>query len=170
MLLLWLATAVSFPIGGGAAYAVFGRVSDGARGLGAGLVTGAVIGAAQWLVLRQAVPLSAMWIAATASGLSAGLALGVAVFGTGTELTGLLYRAACAGALVGILQGMVLRSHVPGSIWWVLVVAAGWMAAWAITRSVGVDLSKGWTVFGISGAAVFALLSGLSLFWLLGRR
>ncbi len=31
-------------------------------------------------------------------------------------------------------------------------------------------LSKGWAVFGISGAAVFALISGATLVWLVGHR
>lgn len=168
--LLWLVTALSFPIGGTAAFAVFGRVSDPARGLGGGLITGAVIGAAQWLVLRQWVAVSPLWIAATAAGLGAGLALGIAAFGTGNELVPLLTRAACAGALIGVLQWMVLRPVVPGSVWWVLVVAVGWKIGWAVTRAAGIDLSKGWTVFGSSGAVAFALLSGLALLWLLGRR
>jgi hypothetical protein len=169
-LLLWLITAVSFPIGGTAAFAVFGRVSDPARGLGGGLITGGVIGVAQWLVLRQTVAVGPVWIAATAAGLGVGLALGIAAFGAGTELVPLLARAACAGLVIGVLQWMVLRPAVPGSLWWVLVVAAGWEVGWAVTRAIGVDLSKGWTVFGSSGAVAFALLSGLAMLWLLGRR
>lgn len=39
-----------------------------------------------------------------------------------------------------------------------------------VTRAVGVELSKGWTVFGLSGAAVFAAFSGLALAWLLRGR
>lgn len=50
---------------------------------------------------------------------------------------------------------------------WVVVVAIGWALGWTVTRAAGVDLSRGWIVFGASGALAFAALTGLVLLWLL---
>lgn len=69
-----------------------------------------------------------------------------------------------------MFQGALLRQHVSPAWWWVPAIGISWGAGWTITRLVGVDLSKGWAVFGISGAAAFAALSGLALTWLLKFR
>lgn len=168
--LKWLLTMISFPIGGGVAFALAGSVTGTARGAIAGAIAGAVIGAGQWFLLRQAIPITALWIPASAIGLSAGLALGVALLGTKTDALTLLLRAAVTGTVLGAFQWVLLRQHLSPAGWWVPVIAVGWAAGWTITRLVGVDLSKGWAVFGISGAAAFAALSGLALTWLLKFR
>lgn len=168
--LKWLLTMIGFPIGGGIASALVGSVTGPGRGAVAGIIAGAVVGAAQWLVLRQALPISALWIPATAVGLSAGLALGVAVLGTKTVGLALLLRAAVTGIVLGVFQWVLLRQHLALAGWWVPAIAIGWTAGWTLTRTVGVDLSRDWAVFGISGAAVFAALSGLALTWLLKFR
>lgn len=161
---------ISFPIGGGVAFALVGSVTGPGRGAIAGAIAGAVVGAAQWLLLRQAIPVTTLWIPATAIGLCAGLALGVAVLGTETDAFALLLRAAVTGIVLGGLQWVLLQQHLSMAGWWVPAIATGWAAAWTITRIVGVDLSKGWAVFGISGAAAFAALSGFVLTWLLKFR
>jgi CDP-diglyceride synthetase len=42
----------------------------------AGAATGAVVGAAQWLVLSRRLPLSPWWVAATSVGAAVGMAFG----------------------------------------------------------------------------------------------
>jgi hypothetical protein len=42
--------------------------------------------------------------------------------------------------------------------------------AWITTKSVGVDLSKGYAVFGASGALMFQGLTGTALYLLLRPR
>lgn len=100
------------------------------------------------------------------AGLSLGLALATGVLGLRTDPLPLAMHGALTGAGVGALQWVFLRQQVTMAGWWVLVVAACWALGWLVTRAVGVDLSKGWPVFGISGAAVFAALTGLGLLWL----
>ena len=168
--LQWLLTAFSFPVGGGLAFALYGLPISTVGGASHGVVAGMVIGVAQWLVLRQAVPVSALWVLASAVGLAVGLPLRVNILGTGTDLVGVAYRAVFTGAVLGVFQWMILRPHVPLALWWVPTVAIGWGLGSAITRAVGVDLSEGWAVFGISGAGGFVLLSGLSLVWMLSGR
>src|ERR687897_2232428 len=71
-----LAALLGFPIGGYVANLIVGAVDSVAAAIAGGLVAGAVIGAAQWLALRQFIPW--LWIAATSLGMGAGLAVGAA--------------------------------------------------------------------------------------------
>jgi hypothetical protein len=83
---------VGFPIGGSAAYLLLGPVEAvGTAALG-GAVTGAAVGAAQWLVLRRRLPLSGLWAAATSAGMAVGMTLGQAVLGDDTATVPLLLR------------------------------------------------------------------------------
>src|SRR4051812_33999042 len=97
--LWWTAGFVAFPIAGVAGGLVAGRVDDPTAAGLAGLVTGAVVGAGQWLASRgrlRPVP----WIVATALGMGGGLLLGATVVGFRTSLTDV--------ALMGALSGVVL--------------------------------------------------------------
>jgi hypothetical protein len=165
--LTWLLTFVAFPAGGGLAYALVRSVDGVADGAIAGAVTGAVIGIAQWFALRRSVPIDAWWIAASSLGMAAGLALGIAVMGTGTGGQELALRGAITGAAVGLAQWLILREHAAGAGWWALAVPLAWALGWTVTRAFGVDLSYGWAVFGSSGAIVFAALTGGVLMLLL---
>lgn len=161
--LLWLLAFLGFPIGGAVAYSLVGAVDIPARAALAGLVTGVVIGLAQWLVLRQALPLNPGWIVITGMGTAVGLAAGVALFGTETAGNTLLLRAALTGLIIGIAQWLLLREHITMNGWWLLVIAGGWAIAWAVTRAFGVNLTRHWSVFGASGAIVFQLLTAVVL-------
>lgn len=166
----WGATFLGFPLGGLAGWALAGAVVTPLDGALAGAATGAVIGAAQWLALRPRLALTPWWIAATAAGMSGGLALGVALLGMDTEGVGLLLRGLLTGAAIGSAQWLLLRRVVAGAALWPLVVGLGWGIGWAVTRAVGVDLTLHWPVFGSTGACVFQLLTGLALAWMLSRR
>jgi hypothetical protein len=165
--LKWLLTALSFPVGGGVAFALAGSATSPLKGALAGAIAGAVIGIAQWLVLRQFLSSGVFWILASGIGLAAGLGLGLAVLGARTDTVTLLLRAALTGAVIGLLQWLLLRQEFAMAGWWILAMTIFWVLGWAITRAVGVDLSKGWAVFGISGAIVFAALSGILVVWLI---
>lgn len=165
----WAIAFLGFPLGGLAAWALIGPVATPLAGALSGALTGAILGSVQWLALRRRLPLSLWWVAATALGMAAGIALGVALFGTDTEGAALLLRGLLAGASVGAAQSLVLREHSSRAPAWAITVALGWVLGWMITRSAGVDLSQQWTVFGSSGAVVFQLLAGLVLRWMLRR-
>lgn len=102
--LKWMLTLLAFPIGGGLAYLLVRSMEGVAKAAIGGVVTGLVLGTAQWLVLRQVIALSSWWIVATAIGLGAGLALSVAAAGTSVELRPLIVRAVLTGGLLGIAQ------------------------------------------------------------------
>ncbi len=160
---LWFLAFLGFPIGGLLANRVIGPVNSIQNAILAGLITGAVIGLAQWLVLRQAFDLSPLWIVATAIGMAAGLAFGTGVLGTETVGTSLLIRAVITGLTIGLAQWLLLRMHIPANGWWIVVIAVGWVIGWFTTRAVGVDLTPLWTVFGASGAIIFQILTAVAL-------
>ena len=163
---LWawpLASLLGFPIGGWIANAVVGPVDSVGAALAGGLLAGAVIGAAQWLALRNVVPW--LWIAATGLGMSAGLAVGAAVVDYGIDRGDLMIMGALTGVGVGGLQALVLaRQRIPGAGWWAAVNPPAWALAWLVTSYVITgNVDERFTNFGASGTLLYALLTGLLL-------
>ncbi len=164
---LWGLAFLGFPLGGLAGHALTGGVSTPIAGALAGAATGANIGVLQWLVLRRRLALPAGWIVATAVGMAAGLALGVALFGIDSAGLALQARALTTGAGIGLAQAWMLRPITRLAPLWAAVVTAGWAVGWTITRAAGVELAPNWAVYGSTGAWAFQLLTGLTLAWLL---
>ena len=165
----WGAAFVGFPIGGAAATLLVGPIESVGAALIAGAVAGGVIGAAQWLVLRRRIPLSALWVAATAGGMAVGMALGQVLLGDNTTMQPLLLRGLVVGAAIGAAQVALLRGILPTPTVWAAVVTLGWPLAWAVSAAIGLDLTRNWAVFGASGALFFQLATGLTLAYLLRR-
>jgi hypothetical protein len=165
----WGAAFLGFPIGGAAATVLVGPIESVGAALIAGAVAGGVIGAAQWLVLRRRIPLSALWVAATAGGMAVGMALGQVLLGDSTAMQPLLLRGLVVGTAIGAAQAMLLRGIVPVPMTWAVVVALGWPLAWAVSAAIGLDLTRNWAVFGASGALILQLATGLALAYLLRR-
>jgi hypothetical protein len=165
----WGAAFLGFPIGGAAAMLLVGPIESVGTALIAGAVAGGVIGAAQWLVLRRRIPLSALWVAATAGGMAVGMALGQVLLGDSTTMQPLLLSGLVVGAAVGAAQVGLLRGILPTPTMWAVVVTLGWPLAWAVSAAIGLDLTRNWAVFGSSGALFFQLATGLALAYLLRR-
>lgn len=111
-----------------------------------GAMEGAVVGASQWLVVRQV--LSALharvWIAATALGAAAAWALGMlpstimTIAGstgpqsappdipTAAQVGLAAALGAVAGAVLAVFQWRALRRHVRHAIWWIPANAVAW--------------------------------------------
>ncbi len=164
--LFWGLAFLGFPIAGVLANLV-GGVTTPLRAILASAIAGATLGLVQWLVLRSRLPLSFWWMVATSIGMSTGLAIGTVFLGSETAGNELLWRAAITGFCIGMAQWVILRQVSPQSVIWIGVVCLGWMLGWFITRSVGVDLSFKWAVFGSTGAWAFQFLTGLALYFLL---
>ena len=166
--LFWGLAFLGFPIAGLLAN-LFGAVTTPVRAVLAGAIAGATLGLVQWLILKSQLPLSIWWAVATSIGMAVGLAIGTVFLGSETAGDELLWRAAITGLCIGIAQYIVLRQvlPLPQSVIWIGVVAVGWALGWFVTRSAGIDLSPKWSVFGISGALTFQLLTGLALYFLL---
>jgi hypothetical protein len=158
-----LACLLGFPIGGLIANVVVGPIDSFGAALAGGLLAGVVIGAAQWLAVRQLVPL--VWIAATGVGMAAGLAVGAAVVDYGIDRGDLMIMGALTGLGVGGLQALVLaQRRIAGAVWWAAVNPPAWALAWLVTSYVITgNVDERFTNFGASGTLVYAILTGLLL-------
>lgn len=158
--LRWLASFVGFPLGGLAAMVLTGPVDSLPSALGGGLVTGAVLGAVQAWALRADRRTATAWVAATAVGLSVGLAVGSSIVDYGTSAGDLAIQGLASGALVGLAQGLVLRTRVGRiAVLWPAYLAGAWALGWTITTAVGVEVEDQFTVFGAAGAITVAALT-----------
>src|SRR5689334_25377678 len=100
----WGAAFLGFPIGGAAATLLVGPIETVGAAVIAGAAAGGVIGGAQWLVLRRRLPLSALWVPATAGSMALGMALGHVLLGDATTQLPLLLRGLIVGAVIGAAQ------------------------------------------------------------------
>ena len=167
--LFWVVAFLSFPIAGLLANLV-GSVTTPLRAVIAGAIAGATLGLIQWLVLKSRLPLLTIWwVVATSVGMAVGLALGTAFLGSETAGNELLWRGAITGLCIGVAQWIVLRQvlPLPQSVIWIGILSLGWALGWYVTRAAGIDLSPKWSVFGVSGALTFQLLTGVALYFLL---
>ena len=168
--LVWMLTFLGFPIGGALALLLVGSIDGAADAALGGGVAGAVIGVAQWLVLRGRLGMTPLWIAATALGLALGAGVGAALTGTGTTIGDLLVTGLVSGVAVGLPQGALLGRRVQVVGLWTLVVALAWPFGWTVTWAVGIDVGRGYAVFGSSGALVFAANTGAAMLLILRGR
>lgn len=169
--LWWVLAFLGFPLGGLLAFLLVGSVEGVLSGALGGVLAGAVIGAAQWLVLRRYLRVGPAWILATALGVAIGDALGALLIDAGTGLDALLVTGLATGVAVGLLQwGLALRNRLPLGSVWAPVVAIAWPVGWTVTRAIGVDVERGYYVFGASGALVFATITGLAMLLMLRGR
>ena len=167
--LFWVLAFLSLPIAGLLANLI-GPVTTPVRAVIAGAIAGATLGLIQWLVLKSRLPLLTIWwVVATSVGMAVGLAIGTAFLGSETAGNELLWRGAITGLCIGVAQWIVLRQvlPLPQSVIWMGILSLGWALGWYVTRAAGIDLSPKWSVFGVSGALTFQLLTGLALYFLL---
>jgi hypothetical protein len=168
--LWWILAFLGFPLGGQLALLVVGSMEGVVSGALGGALAGAVIGAAQWLVLRRYMRVGPEWVLATALGVAIGDALGALLTGAGTGIGALLITGLATGVAVGLLQWWLLRDRVLLASLWPPVVAIAWPLGWTVTWAAGVDVERGYYVFGASGALVFAAITGLAMLLMLRGR
>jgi hypothetical protein len=150
---------VSLPIAGFIADLVVNGVDSVGTALAAGVIAGAIIGAAGWFVLRKYV--SWLWIPATTAGMAVGLAVGAALVDYGISRGDVVLIGAVTGLGVGTLQALVIARHkIPGAFWWAVVNPPAWALGWLVTSYViTTNVKEQFAVFGASGAIVFGLLT-----------
>ena len=155
----WLLTALAFPPSGLVAHLVAGRVDSVPAAVLNGVIAGAGIGAAQWALLRRR-GVSVTWIAATATGLGAGLAVGAAMVSYRTDIASLMVMGVVSGLAVGIAQGATL-GDAKRTLGWSTANAALWALGWTVTTAGGIDVSQQWPVFGAYGCLTLASLQSI---------
>jgi len=161
---LWpVAILIGFPIGGYVADLVVDGVDSMGAAIAAGLITGAIIGAAEWFALRRWV--SWLWIPATTAGMALGLAAGAAFVDYGIDRGDLAIMGAVTGLGVGVIQALVLaRPQVSSAVWWAIANPPVWALGWWVSSYViARNIAERFPIFGASGALVFGLLTWLLL-------
>jgi hypothetical protein len=161
---LWMvAILVSLPIAGYIADLLLDGVDSVGAALAGGLIVGAVVGAAEWFVLRQRV--SWRWIPATIAGMAVGLVAGAALVDYGIGRGDLALMGAVTGLAVGTMQALVLaRDRIPGAVWWAVANPPAWAVGWVVSSYViSRNIDERFAIFGASGALVFGLLTWLLL-------
>jgi hypothetical protein len=161
---LWpVAVLLGFPIGGLIADLVVNGVDSVRAALAAGVIAGAIIGAAEWFALRKWV--SWLWIPATSVGMALGLAAGAALVDYGTERGDVVLLGAVTGVGVGVCQALALvRDRIPGAYWWAIANPPAWALGWLVTSYVITsNVKEQFTNFGASGTLVFGVLTWLVL-------
>jgi len=165
--LWWMLAFLGFPLGGLLALVLVGSMEGVVSGALGGALAGAVIGAAQWLVLRRYMRVGPEWVLATALGVAIGDALGALLTGAGTSIGALLIIGLATGVAVGLLQWGLLRGRLLLASLWPPVVAIAWPVGWTVTWAFGIDVERGYYMFGASGALVFAAITGLAMLLML---
>lgn len=148
------------------------------RGTVGGAALGVMLGLVQWWLLRRPFALDRRWIGYSLISGTLGLAIGMQVAASmsvatvgepisrssATVLaTGAALNAAssglCFGLLLGLGQWLLLRRHVDGAIWWIVVNTIGWAA--------GLGLAALFATFGAGGWLLIAgLVNGVLTGWL----
>ncbi len=148
----WMLTFAAFPPAGYAGWLLAGHVDSVWAAAVNGVVTGALLGAGQWLLLRRR-GVDTRWAIATAMALGVGLTVGAAIVGYDIDRASLAGMGAISGLAVGAAQAAALRSRLSSVLLWGATTAALWALGWVISAGV-IDPADQWPIFGASGALV----------------
>jgi hypothetical protein len=175
---LWwlLATAGGAAVGAAITFVALAHVLDqlhqAAYGLVIGTVFGAVIGTAQWLVLRSHLDRSGWWVLLTLIGwvvfweLNLLNLLGAAA---GIAFIPDILHLGLFGGLVGSLQWVLLRGRVRGAGWWVLASVLAGMFGALVADGVNAALHRDIPLDFLTGSMVGGVVNGVTMMWLLQR-
>jgi hypothetical protein len=172
LLLRWIIAVIAFPIGGFIGHLIGGPAATVPAALISGLIAGAIIGAGQAVALELLrLQAMALWVGATAIGLGVALAAVTAVIGQIDTQTEAIALGAVSGLALGAGQAAVLmRERIANAWMWVMASGIAWAVGWAVTSGIGVALATGWPVYGLSGALVSQMITGVVLWKVLARR
>jgi hypothetical protein len=157
-----LPTFLAFPPAGLLVVETVGSIDGPLPAAAGGLVAGTIIGAGQWLALRSH-GIGRRWIASTAAAMAGGSALSTALTGAGTDVRNLMVAGLVTGASVGLAQARVLDRGAKATASWTALTGGAWALGWLATSSIGVDVHRGYIVFGAAGALLVTVITGLAL-------
>jgi hypothetical protein len=167
--LLWVISALAFPVAGLVGAGAVGPVDDAAAALIGGTVTGLVLGAGQALASRGRLD-ARRWVPATAVGMGVGLLLGAWVVDYGTSLADLAVMGVLTGLVLGPAQALALPARADHRWSWAAAMPVMWGLGWTVTTLGGIQVDEQFTIFGAYGALTISSLSGALLEWLLPSR
>ena len=158
----WLIAILGFPIGGFIGHLVGGPAATIPSALISGAIAGGIIGLGQGSALKLR---RRLWSCGPPSPLSASVSRSrpspqSSVRSRPRPKPPLL--GAIAGLVLGVGQAVVLqRNGVPAAWLWVPASGLAWAAGWFVTASAGIALEAGWPVYGMSGAVVSQVITGI---------
>ena len=126
------------------------------------LVAGALVGLAQWVVLRKYINGVFDWILAGGASWAIGYALGLLII-NGLTATGLdsFIGYVLFGLIVAIVQWPILRREIPNVWMWVAANVVGWTTGFYLSQ-VSLDLFfNGPTIDPLASTSVISGVSGL---------
>jgi hypothetical protein len=169
---LWIVAVVGFPIGGLLGQTMAGPAATVPAAILSGLIAGAIIGIAQALALGLRASALGIWVGGTAAALGIALAIVTAALGQIETSTEAIVLGIGSGVLIGAVQGAALmRAGIANAWLWVPATGLAWAVGWLITAgAVGVGLAPGWPVYGLSGAVVSQVITGVALWRLVPSR
>jgi len=137
-------------------------------------IIGAVVGCAQWLMLRKRIALSGWWVLACAIGLGLPaivnlIASGVGLLphfpgGDGGRILGWTSLGIIGGLVSGLLQMPLLKPRFAKAGWWIAASSAGWgLSLLAASTALALVTIVSSSVAG-SSSIVAAILTGLTFF------
>jgi hypothetical protein len=160
----WLVAVIGFPIGGTLGHAVGGPAATIPAAVVSGFIAGAVIGLAQGLALMLNARSLATWTALTGVGLAVALGLTTAVIGQIETTVEAVALGALSGLAIGAGQAAILMREGSPNAWaWIPATGLAWAVGWLVTASIGVALAPGWANYGLSGAIVSQIITGVVL-------
>jgi hypothetical protein len=162
----WAATILAFPIGGWVAALIVGAPNSIMTAGLAALIAGVVVGVAQWAAIGRRV--NWQWAIGTAVGFTAGAAASFAIFNGSIALSDLALTGVLTGSLVGLGQGVALRRNWRTLVLWTVTTGISWGVGWAVSLIVITSNASNYIVFGLSGAAIVTIITGLALRRILG--
>lgn len=128
---------------------------------------GAIVGLAQWLLLRRQVARGGWWILVCAVGWAM---LGPVLRDVGAALAGIV-TGVLGGAVGAVVVIVVLRHRLSHSSLWVLAAVVAWAVAWiaALAGSDAAWQTEREVLSGVIEGAALNALPGVALVWLLRR-
>lgn len=130
------------------------------------VIPGALIGSAQWLVLRRRLPAIGWWIFASAIGWGVGGSIVDLVNKTMGGDARVFVSSLVFGAVVAIPQWYVLHRRVAWAFLWIPISAVGWTVASVALTTTGAIVNAGilrseglWTLSIISALLCFAAIT-----------
>jgi hypothetical protein len=163
----WATTVLGFPIGGWIAALIVGAPNNILSASLAALIAGTVVGVAQWAAISRHV--SWRWAAATGVGFTVGAAVSFSLFHGSIALLDLTLTGVLTGTLVGLGQGLAaLHRKWRAVLAWTVMTGMSWGVGWAVSLMIITSNASSYIVFGLSGAALVTVLTGITLRCILG--
>jgi hypothetical protein len=147
---------------------LMGALFGGTNPVALNVISGLIIGVAQWYVLQDKIRESGWWVLATASsGIGGGFAFSM-LGQTGFTMIGIIFANVMGGLFAGIAQWLILQRQVHGAGYWVVISIVAWVLGGTVGNIFTIS-SGNFAMGGLVCGAIIGLITGSQLVLLLNR-